>query len=167
MERDIDARVEAYLDGMLSSRDAADFERQLANQPEISRALSAALLVRDLLATMPPVQAPAGLSARIERALEIDTPAPDRDTEREPRWSRLRAALGAAAFGLRGPAWAIDGSRTAGASAMAGMAQMRWALGPWAGASFRDASQHGGHESAEQPEKKPLWRRALALAWRS
>ena len=116
----LEERVEDYLDGFMSPREARAFEAALLD-PEVARTLHEALALRSLLASLPPEDAPEGLTARIEAALGVAVrgrPAPARDADRV-RLPRLRAALSGAAWAFRGPAHMAqssggDGLRTVG-----------------------------------------------------
>jgi anti-sigma factor RsiW len=147
--RPLDDLADAYLDGDLSREEALAFERDLALRPEVAEALSSALALRELLAGLPPLAPPPGLSARIARALPLGR-------EREARGAAERApsaagsALAGAAWLLRVPAMAAQGATASAFTAGAGLAQVRWALGPLAAQAA----------PALRP-RRPLWRRLL------
>jgi anti-sigma factor RsiW len=147
-DRILEERADAYLDGDLGREEALAFERDLAVRPEVADALAAALALRELLGSLPPLAPPAGLTDRIARALPLGrrasppTPAGDR--------SPVRAALAGLAWTFRGTTVAAMGAAAPALSASTGMAQVRWALGPLGATS----------EPAPRPPR-PLWRRLL------
>ncbi|MBI5498857.1 MAG: zf-HC2 domain-containing protein [Deltaproteobacteria bacterium] len=99
--QELDERIEAYLDGTLEGEEARRFERDLV-QPEVTAALREALLLREILRSTLPDEAPAGLAGRIERELGVAAP-PAREAARGSRFPVARAALGGAAWAWRGP----------------------------------------------------------------
>ena len=139
-----DERVEDYLDGFMSPREARAFEHELLD-PEVAAALNEALALRTLLATMPPDDVPDGLVARIEAALGLPTAAAAAAPEHR-RLPRLRAAFAGASWAFRGPAFLAnaaggDGFRTVG---------------------YASTPLTIGRTPA--PPRPALWRRALGLA---
>lgn len=64
-----EAMVDAYVDGELSARDSADFERALESCPACRQRLEAARVMSGLLRELPHERAPDLLRARIEREL--------------------------------------------------------------------------------------------------
>ena len=147
--RHLEELADAYLDGDLARDEALAFERDLALRPEVAEALAAALALRELLVSLPPVAPPAGLADRIARALPLRRRAPGRAAA-EPPPSPLRAALAGMAWTFRGTTVAALGTAGPAISASMGMAQVRWALGPLGAPS----------EPAPRPPR-PLWRRLL------
>lgn len=154
--RPLDDLADAYLDGDLSREEALAFERDLALRPEVAEALSSALALRELLAGLPPLAPPAGLSARIARALPLGRERRERRpakagpgaADREP--TAAGSALSGAAWLLRVPAMAAQGATASAFTAGAGLAQVRWALGPLAA------------QATPTPRpRRPLWRRLL------
>jgi len=99
--QELDERIEAYLDGALEPGEARRFERDLV-RPEVAAALREALLLREILRSTLPDEAPAGLAERIERELGVAAPE-ERDVGRETRFPAARAALSGAAWAWRGP----------------------------------------------------------------
>ena len=149
---DIELLVESYLDGLLDPAETAQFERRLMD-PAVSEAFGEALALRQLLAELPPDQAPEELVRQLEEALEVDPKAERRRT----RLLRVRAALDGLSWAVKGPAQALGtGSQAAAAvsPSSAWVSTMRLTLGPLANRPETPAAP-----------KKPLWRRALA--WRS
>ena len=133
----VDERAEAYLEGELPADEAAAFERELASRPEVAEALAAALVLRDLLAQLPPVAPPAGLEDRIAAALRLggdaeqtvglgDAGAPASTT------GKVGAALKGASWLFRPTATAMTGGMGGARPIASGLGQLRWALGPLA-----------------------------------
>ena len=146
-------RCEAYLEGALSGAEARRFERELTLE-ENAAVFRQVLLMRQLLAELPPDQAPEELVRQLEEALEVDPGAQRRRT----RLLRVRAALDGLSWAVKGPAQAFGtGSQAAAAAAptAAGLSTMRYALGPLA-----------QQREAPATPKKPLWRRVLARSLR-
>jgi anti-sigma factor RsiW len=139
MNQELDERIEAYLDGLLSGEQAAAFERELT-RPEVAAAFAEALALRQLLAEAPPEQPPAGLIEQIELDLGVapGVPATPRRAQpgREQRLPRARAALHGLGWSLRGPALALahaapgTTARDSAAAAGRGLRTVRLALGP-------------------------------------
>ena len=142
-------RAEAYLDGELTRDESAAFEQDLALRPEVAEALAAALALRELLVSLPPVAPPAGLADRIARALPLRRRAPGTRRRRAPS---LAAARRPGRDGLDLPRHRRGGAGHGrpGHLRLMGMAQVRWALGPLGAPS----------EPAPRPPR-PLWRRLL------
>ncbi len=148
--RILEERADAYLDGDLARDEALAFERDLALRPEVAEALAAALALRELLVSLPPVAPPPGLADRIARMLPLRRRAPARASA-EPAPSPVRAALAGLAWTFRGPTVAALGTAGPAMTASAGMAQVRWALGPFGAPS----------QPAPPRPRRPLWRRLL------
>lgn len=125
----LDTRAEAYLAGALSPAETREFERDLA-RPDVARALSQAILLRDLLTGDPVLDVPEGLARRLAAQLDLGR---DRAVlRRDP--SALRSVLGSLAWAWRGPGLAVS-ELTPDASvsgARAGFSSLRYALGPLA-----------------------------------
>lgn len=129
-EEQLELLVESYLDGLLSLAETAAFERRLL-EPAVAEAFREALMLRALLADMPPDTAPEALVASLEAALVADV----RLARKAARMPRLRAALAGMSWMVRGPAQALGPASTAsgGSEAVeAGMSTWRYALGPLA-----------------------------------
>lgn len=145
IERELDERIERYLDGELAPSESYALERELA-EPGGREALSSSLLLREALRDVGPAEPPVGLEHRILEALavervslvpeaEAEWPAGDRGTEREGAWASARAAAGGMSYAWRGPALAAAGlaaGNVGGAGALNGLANARWVLGPLA-----------------------------------
>lgn len=146
--------VESYLDGLLSPQQAAQFERRLL-EPAVADAFRESLMLRALLADMPPDQAPEELVAALEAALVTDV----RLARKAARMPRLRAALSGMSWMVRGPAQAIGATGGAqggqGDPVRHGLSTLRYALGPLA---------TGGRSPSRSP--RSWWRRALARGLR-
>ena len=159
-------RVEAYLSGRLGLEETARLEAELLQGGEVSRLLSEELMLRELLGSMPPDEAPDGLTERIERAMPLGQAPPDLSRQ-QPRGrtrsvlGQIGLALGGASWSVRGPAMALGpaGNNTGGRAVMEGMGTARYALGPLAGDLERRLA-------AAPKKKKPLWRRAAGLMWK-
>jgi hypothetical protein len=150
----IELLVESYLDGLLSPQDTARFERRLL-EPAVADAFREALLIRQLLADMPPDQPPAELVASLEAAL-VAHPDLVRKAMRLPR---LRAALSGMSWMVRGPALALPAAAAARGGSQApvreGLSTLRYALGPLAVGSGQ-----------RKPAGRSWLRRILALGLR-
>lgn len=152
---DLDERAEAYLDGELSREEATAFERDLASDAEVADALGAAVVLRDLLGRMPPLQPPPGLEQRILGALRLGRggepaePLPVEGGERPSAVPSVRAALSGAGWFFRPSVAVMQAGRESARPIAAGLTQFRWFLGPLAPAR------------AEAEPPRPLWRRAL------
>jgi anti-sigma factor RsiW len=144
--RTLEELADAYLDGDLPREEALAFERDLASRPASSVALAAALTLRELLATLPPLSPPAGLADRIADALPLSRSAPAR--RGEP--TAVRAALAGFSWTFRGTATGALGALAPALSASAGLSQVRWALGPL-----------GAPAEPVARTRRPLWRRVL------
>lgn len=147
-------RAEAYLEGELSREEVAAFERDLAERAEVADALGAAIVLRDLLGRMPPLQPPPGLEERIVAALPLgrleERPAARRAerSDRPSAVSSVRAALSGASWLLRPSAAVMHGGIGSARPVAAGLGQVRWLLGPLAA-------------RRAEPEPAPRWQ-----AWR-
>lgn len=148
---ELELLVESYLDGQLSPADTAAFERRLL-EPAVSEAFGEALMLRALLADMPPDQAPEELVASLEAALVADV----RLAQKAARLPRLRAAMSGLSWMVRGPAQALPAAAAATSTqpsaVRGGMSTLRYALGPLG---------QGQRQAAATPSK-PWWRRLLA-----
>jgi hypothetical protein len=149
-------RAEAYLEGALSPDDAAAFERDLANRPEVADALGAAILLRDLLGRMPPLDPPPGLEERIVAALPIGRgPRPAaRDAGRGDRPSTVpafRAALRGAGWLFRPTAAVMHGGSGGARPVAAGLGQVRWFFGPLG----------ARRAESEATPRRAVWRRVI------
>ena len=142
--------ADAYLDGLMSSAQARAFERELAAAPRAAEALRAALALREMIASLPPARAPEGLEERIAGALQLSPSA--RAKRPKVLFGRLRSALAGTSWTVRGPAHLLGGVPEGVQPVLAGLSQMRWALGPLA----------AGGEARREAPKRPAWRRALS-----
>lgn len=153
-DEQLELLVESYLDGLLSPEETAQFERRLL-EPAVADAFREALMLRALLADMPPDQAPAELVAALEAALVADV----RLARKAARMPRIRAALSGMSWMVRGPAQAIPAASAAsggpGTPVRDGLSTWRYALGPLA---------TGGGTRAKP--SRPLWRRVLTRSLR-
>ncbi len=161
---DLDRWVEDYLEGALDPEEAARFERALL-RPEVADALGEALLIRELLATLPPDAPPDALVAQLEQALGVS----ERQARQRVRWvrrrfPRLQAALGGASWTIKGPALGLAsasaglGVPAGGTASASGRTVVRASLAPVT------VLRRGG-EPAPRAPKPPWWRRVLRRAW--
>jgi hypothetical protein len=166
IERELDERIERYLDGELAPSESYALERELA-EPGGREALSSSLLLREALRDAGPAEPPVGLENRILEALAVERvslvpapeaqwPAGDRGPEREGAWASARAAAGGMSYVWRGPALAAAGlaaGNVGGAGALNGLANARWVLGPLA--SMVSSESESESESGAAPEIRP------------
>jgi anti-sigma-K factor RskA len=119
IDGDLDARIERYLDGELPADEVARLERELL-EPEVARALSEALMLRELLGETGPAEPPAYLVGDILVAVSADSAGPERAgiAPERARWGRVRAVLSAVAVVAGGSAMGFAGM-AAGAPALA------------------------------------------------
>lgn len=99
---DTGERLAAYVAGELDSEEVSALEAELARTPGLRRALARHRRLAQTLEAMPPVDPPAGFSARLHGAVQAELdrlPVVDELTERrrrhQPRW--MPALAGAAA----------------------------------------------------------------------
>jgi anti-sigma factor RsiW len=142
--------ADAYLDGDLSREEAMAFERDLAVRPETAAALSSALALRELLAGLPPLAPPKGLTDRIAGALPLRRETAKRAAGAPEGHSAAGAALAGVSWLFRLPAMAAMGAAATATSTGSGISQVRWALGPL-----------GASQAPAPRPKRPLWRRVL------
>jgi hypothetical protein len=177
MNQDLYDRIEDYLDGALDNEAARHFEHDLL-QEEVASKFREALLMRDLLGSLPPDQPPEGLIERIESAL-VGTRRTS-ETETATYADRSSGAL-IAAFkaGLRWPGYmvaglsggssglkrSISGVRTilsGGSSGLkrsiSGAGTIGYSLGP-----FQEPARK--RMQALRLKRKPLWKIALSRMW--
>ena len=163
----IEARIAAYLDGELDRRAAAEVEAALVD-PAAAGLLAEELMLRQLLATMPPDSAPVELIARLEDTLGVGSSP--------MAWARqrLRAALPEPRRAVRGPALGVK----AFAAARVGVAGARGAatgLSTVRGAATGLSTVRNTLTTAAElaapllrpPKPKPLWRRTVSYLWRA
>jgi anti-sigma factor RsiW len=151
--RTLEELADAYLDGDLLREEAMAFERDLAVRPETAAALSSALALRELLAGLPPLAPPKGLTDRIAGALPLRREKAKRAAGApgsDDGHSAIGAALAGVSWVFRLPAMAAMGAAATATSTGSGISQVRWALGPL-----------GAPQAPEPRPKRPLWRRVL------
>jgi anti-sigma factor RsiW len=119
IDGDLDERIERYLDGELPADEVARLERELL-EPEVARALSEALMLRELLRDAGPAAPPPYLVDDILVAVAAESAGPERRAiaPQRARWSRARAVLSAAAVVAGASALGFAGM-TAGAPVLA------------------------------------------------
>ena len=167
-EDELDQWVDDYLEGRLPPQETQRFERALLTET-VATAFREALVLRELLASMPPDAPPEALVARLEEALELQGDASDRRRRRArslfPRLPRVEAALAGTSWALRGPALAfapagaaVPGMRDAvSTTAELVSAGSRSTLAPLT--ALRTPGE-------DRPLKPSWWRRALRLGRR-
>lgn len=152
----LEARIAAYLDGELDEQAAAEIEAAFVD-PEVAAMLSEELLVRELLAALPPDEPPEALIKQIEESLGVST-----GVLAQAR-ARLKNVAPTREWGLRG---IVFGARAL-AAAPAGVANLRAAA---SGVSSVGQSIGMVAEITRAPERgqkpKPLWQRAATALWR-
>ena len=155
--------------GSSAPAETARFERALLT-PEVAEAFREALVLRELLASMPPDAPPEALIDRLEEALELDVVGERKRKRRDRRrFPRIAAALDGASWAVRGPALAFAPAGDAVSSTRDAMSvsqtAMRGAFAPVnnlvpnAGARLRPKGE-------DRPLKPSWWRRALRLGRR-
>ncbi len=134
-------RIEAYLSGRLGLEETARLEAELLEQGEVARLFSEELMMRELLGTMPPDEAPDGLTARIEAALPLGVAPPMSAEQAAEEAARGNAVLEKLGLALEGASWSVRGPAMA----------------------FSALGGDSGRRRAAAPPKKPFWRRAAGL----
>jgi anti-sigma factor RsiW len=110
---DVEAQVDAYLDGELAASDAAELEAHLAECPSCERFRADRLDLRAaIVAELPRLEAPDGLRTRVRAALREPVASSRPPYINKPpvwRWLALAASLAAVAVG----SWRLGSARTA------------------------------------------------------
>jgi hypothetical protein len=127
---DLDERIEAYLEGLLSTEESDLFERELV-EPEVAEAFAEALMLRELLRTVPPEQPPDALVARLETSVFSQLQGLLEERSEPKTVSRLRTALNGVAWTWRGPGLAMPVTGGGSDSVKSGLSTLRYALGPY------------------------------------
>lgn len=156
IERELDERIERYLDGELPTSESFALERELV-EPAAAAALGAALFLREALRESGPTKPPAGLEERILQSLALRPATTVHDPERARGWSAARSAAEGLLYAWRGPAMAASGLSAGGAGTrgtLAGLSAARWALGPLAPTAAQ-------RPEPEESAPAPWWRRLL------
>ena len=92
-EHDLDLAVDRFLEGELALEPATELQEQLAS-PELAKALSQELFLREFLATLPPDAPPDGLVERLQRALPAASAEPVQPATRaRSLWEASSAGL--------------------------------------------------------------------------
>ncbi len=165
-EQEVIDRIDAYLSGRLDLEQTAALERELAAGGEVARLLGEELMLRDLLGTMPPDDAPEGLVSSIQAAMPLGEaptlPATPEASRGRTVLDRIGLALGGASWSVRGPAMALGpaGNDSGSRAALGGLSATRYALGPLTGDLERRVADMSSRV------RKPLWRRAAGLMFR-
>jgi hypothetical protein len=159
MNQDFCDRIEDYLDGALDDEAARRFEQDLLQQ-EVASQFREALLMRDLLGSLPPDQPPEGLVERIESALiqYRGAPEPPSVTDSNRRYGALMAAFKA---GLRWPEYVFAG--LAGGSSglkgsINGVKTIGYSLGP-----LQEPARK--RMQTVRFTRRPIWKIALSRVW--
>lgn len=131
---ELELKIEDYLDGQLSPKETLAFERALVD-PEVASAFNAAVYFREFLRNADAVDVPAGLAERLFQALPARIAVDGTGASKEK--SVGDGNLVTRWFGrtFRGPALAkagISHGQHGIKSAFSGVANMRYALGPFA-----------------------------------
>lgn len=159
MNQDFHDRIEDYLDGALDDEAARRFEQDLL-QEEVASQFREALLMRDLLGSLPPDQPPEGLVERIESALIQNrrAPEPQSVTGSGRRYGALMAAFKA---GLRWPEY-VFGGLAGGSSGLKGsingVKTIGYSLGP-----LQEPARK--RMQTVRFTRKPIWKIALSKVW--
>jgi anti-sigma factor RsiW len=90
-------QLNAYCDGELAPVSASEFEHRLANDPSLQAQYARLLSLRQAVRSVPQVDVPAGLQARIQSRLDAERPSKVRIL-RQRSWS-FQALAAAAVFG--------------------------------------------------------------------
>ncbi len=151
---ELENRIEKYLDGALSSREALEFEKELL-KPEVTQAFREAIMLRELLQSAQPDEAPEGLAERIAEALQVQVKQEKKSLQQEgTRFPLVRAVLGGASWIFKGPSLAAEGMVGGVIKGQRSFANIRYALGPLA----NRASKEPDESSTAVPSR---WRRML------
>ena len=159
MNQDFYDRIEDYLDGTLDDEAAQRLEQDLL-QEEVASQFREALLLRDILGSLPPDKPPEGLVERIETAL-IQRPRalePQAATDAKKRYGALKAVFRA---GLSWPEYVFAGF--AGGSpglkgSINGVKTIGFSLGP-----LQEPARK--RMQAVSFTRKPIWKIALSRVW--
>ena len=159
MNQEMQDLIEDYLDGALDDEAARRFEQDLLRE-EVAAEFREALLLRELLGSLPPEEPPRGLAERIESALVVERHdrRPQSDTAPGQRPGGFVAGVKA---GVRWPGYALAGlmgGPTALKGSVSGMQTIGYSLGP-----LREPARRGIR--ALRPSRKPLWKIALSKTW--
>ena len=159
MNQDMHGRIEDYLDGALDDEAARHFEQDLLHE-EVAAQFREALLLRELLGSLPPDQPPEGLVERIESALIQIRPVPE--TQSAPDSNRRYGALMAAfKAGLRWPEYTIAGlagGSTGLKGSFNGVKTIGYSLGP-----LQEPARK--RLQSMRFSRKPIWKIALSRVW--
>src|SRR3984957_13273500 len=90
-------QMNAYCDGELDPASAIEFERRLADDESLKARYTRLLSLQRAVRSLPQLDAPAGLAARIQSRLDAERPSQAR-IPRQRNWS-FQALAGAGGFG--------------------------------------------------------------------
>lgn len=159
MTRTLDEQIEDYLNGQLSDEETRRFENNLLKK-EVATAFREALILRELLGSLPTDNPPPGLVERIESSMNLSSSPPKRKANPE-RHSRWRQVTNGFRWGFRWPEYALVGISDSSSkikSSLSGMDTIGYSLGPL-NRPVRNRI------SAIRLPKKPLWKIALSKLW--
>ena len=152
-------RIEDYLNGQLSEAETLKIETDLLNR-EVAGALREALMIRELLSSLPSDEPPPGLAERIENSLSLDSSPAETD-----RNYKRSAPLGQVVNGFKwGLHWSgytlagMSGNSPRLKSAFLGMETIGYSLGPL------KKPVRNRINTIRSPQK-PLWKIALSKLW--
>jgi len=160
MNPELQDRIEDYLDGALDNEAARRFEQDLL-QEEVAAEFREALLLRELLGSLPPEQPPQGLVERIESAMIRQRRKPGYQADTPPK-GRIEGLSETIKAGLRWPGRTLTGLMGGPAAlkgSTSGMRTIGYALGP-----LREPARTS-LQSVRLPRIQ-LWKMALSRAWR-
>ena len=159
MNQDFYDRIEDYLDGALDDEAAQRFEQDLL-QEEVASQFREALLLRDLLGSLPPDKPPEGLVERIESTLiqRRRAPEPQAATDAKKRYGALKAVFKA---GLRWPEYVFAGF-AGGSSGLKGSINGVKTIGYSMGPLQEPARKR---MQAVSFTRKSIWKIALSRVW--
>lgn len=159
MNQELHDRIEDYLDGALHEEAAHRFEQDLLKE-DVATQFREALLLRELLGSLPPEQPPEGLVERIESALVLDRRTPQSQPKTKSN-RRFGSIVTAAKASLSWPGYALSGlmgGSTALKGSASGVQTIGYSLGP-----LREPARK--RMQALRLSRKPLWKIALSRAW--
>lgn len=159
MNHELQDRIEDYLDGALNDEAARHFEQDLL-QEEVATQFREALLLRELLGSLPPEQPPKGLAKRIESALIRQPRDPGLQVNIQSK-GRFGGLVDSVKAGMRWPGYALTGlmgGPTALKGSARGMQTIGYSIGPLR-APARKSLQ------AIRLPRIPLWKIALTKVW--
>jgi len=159
MTQTLDEQIEDYLNGQLSGEETKRFEKKLLNK-KIAAAFNEALIIRELLSSLPSDEPPPGMIERIEASLDLSSSPPTRQAKPK-KFSRLSHVFNGFRWGLRWPGYALTGISSSSSklkSSFSGIDTIGYSLGPLNEPVRNRASNF-------RLSTKPLWKIALSKLW--